>query len=45
MDDLTAKFNALSTELLPEDRQKEIQEAIFTCEKMSAKDLMGELEV
>lgn len=44
-DDLTAKFNALSTELLSDNRQKEIQEVIFNCEKMSARQLMSMLVV
>jgi 2-methylcitrate dehydratase len=45
MDDLTSKFNALSAELLSPQRQTEIQGAIFTCENMSATDLMGKLVV
>jgi len=44
IEDLTAKFNALSAGFLSEGRQKEIQEAVFTCEKISARDLMEELE-
>ena len=45
MEDLTAKFNALSAELLSKDRQTEIREAIFTCEKMSVRNLMSKLTV
>ncbi len=45
MDDLTAKFNALSTELLSSDRQKKIKDMIFACENMNAKDFMADLVV
>ncbi len=45
MDDLTSKFNALSAELLSPQRQTEIQGAIFSCENMSARDLMEKLVV
>ncbi|HHI03035.1 MAG TPA: MmgE/PrpD family protein [candidate division Zixibacteria bacterium] len=45
MDDLTAKFNGLSAALLSEDRQKEIKDMVFACEKISAKDFMAKLIV
>lgn len=45
MEDLTAKFNALSDGLLSAKRQKEVQEAIFACEKLSARKLMAKLVV
>jgi len=45
MDDLTSKFDALSTELLSPQRQTEIRDTIFSCENMSARDLMGKLVV
>jgi len=45
MDDLEAKFNALSASLLKPDRQKKIQDMIFSCEKMNVRDLMQGLVV
>ncbi|HWR83442.1 MAG TPA: MmgE/PrpD family protein [Candidatus Deferrimicrobium sp.] len=42
-DDLTAKFNALSAELLSPKRQDEIRAAIFACEKMTAREFMAGL--
>jgi len=45
MEDLTAKFNALSDGLLSAKRQKEVQETIFACEKLSARKLMAKLVV
>jgi len=45
MDDLTAKFNALSTELLSPERQTEARDTIFSCENVSARNLMGKLVV
>jgi len=45
MDDLEAKFNALSAALLKPDRQKKIQDMIFACEKMNVRDLMQGLVV
>ncbi|UCD63916.1 MAG: MmgE/PrpD family protein [Candidatus Zixiibacteriota bacterium] len=45
MEDLTAKFNALSDGLLKEKAQQEIQKAIFACEKLSARDFMAKLVV
>ncbi len=45
MEDLTAKFNALSSSLLTSERQAEIKEMIFNCENMSARDFMSALVV
>ncbi len=45
MDDLTAKFNALSDDLLSESRQKEVQEMVFACEKISAREFMNGIAV
>jgi len=45
MEDLTAKFNGLAADFLNEQRQTEIKETIFACEKMSCKDLMEKLVV
>ncbi len=45
MDDLTAKFNALASELLSDDRRQEIKEVVFACEKMSVRELMQKLVV
>jgi 2-methylcitrate dehydratase len=45
MEDLTAKFNALADGLLSPERQKEVQETIFACEKLSARELMAKLVV
>ena len=45
IEDLSAKFNGLSADLLDEKRQKEIQETIFSCEKLSAGDFMTKLVV
>jgi len=45
MDDLTAKFNALSAELLSSDRQRKIKDMIFACENMNAKEFMAGLVV
>lgn len=45
MDDLTAKFNGLSAELLDENCQNEIKDMIFDCENMSTKDFMNKLVV
>ncbi len=44
-DDLTAKFNALSAELLNAERQEKIRKMIFSCEHMSARAFMKELVV
>jgi len=45
IEDLEAKFNALSDSLLDSERQAEMKEMIFTCEKMSARDFMAGLVV
>lgn len=45
MDDLEAKFNALSSELLTAERQAEIKEMIFNCENMTAREFMKALVV
>ena len=45
MEDLQNKFNALSAELLSKDQQDEIENMIFECEKLSAKEFMKELVV
>jgi len=45
MDDLEAKFNALSDGLLKPERQTEIKDMIFACEKLSVRDLMAKLVV
>ena len=43
IDDLKAKFNALSGKLLPPERQDEIREMIFNCETMDIKPFMDKL--
>jgi 2-methylcitrate dehydratase len=45
MDDLEAKFNGLSASLLLSERQEEVKEGIFTCEKMTAGEFMKMLVV
>ncbi len=45
LDDIEAKFNALSTDLLTPDRQAEIKEMVFACEDMSAADFVAGLVV
>ncbi|MCK4372750.1 MAG: MmgE/PrpD family protein, partial [candidate division Zixibacteria bacterium] len=45
MDDLTAKFNALSDGLLSPERQAEVKEMIFACEEMNVRNLMAKLVV
>ncbi len=44
-DDLKAKFNALSADLLNAERQEKIRKMIFSCEHMSARAFMKELVV
>jgi len=44
MDDLEAKFDALSSGLLSEKRQREMGKMIFACETMKARDFMRELK-
>jgi 2-methylcitrate dehydratase len=43
MEDLDAKFNSLSAGLLNKKRQKEVKDAIFACESMSAVTFMNTL--
>jgi len=45
MQDLDNKFNGLSSELLSEQRQKDIKEMIFDCDKMKVNDFMNKLIV
>jgi 2-methylcitrate dehydratase len=45
IDDLEAKFNALSGQLLSPERQDEIREMIFTCETVDIKTFMDKLTV
>ena len=45
MEDLDNKFNALSSELLGETRQKEIKEMIFNCDEMTINDFMNKLTI
>ena len=44
-EDLTNKFNALSSDLLSEDRQQTIRDMIYGCEQLSAREFMSELVV
>jgi 2-methylcitrate dehydratase len=44
LEDLKAKFNALSSSLLTGKRQKEIEELVFSCEQMQARDFMHALK-
>ncbi|MCD6163237.1 MAG: MmgE/PrpD family protein [candidate division Zixibacteria bacterium] len=45
MADLEAKFNGLSAELLSAEKQKQVKDMVFDCEKMSAMDFMAGLTV
>ncbi len=45
MEDLEAKFNALSARLISSGRQKEIRAMIFACEKMKVREFMRQLAV
>jgi 2-methylcitrate dehydratase len=45
IEDLDNKFNSLSSELLDEQRQKEIKEMIFECDDMNINDFMNKLVV
>jgi len=45
IEDLAAKFNALSADLLSDSQQKEVEDAVFSCEKLSARELTGKLVV
>ena len=44
-EDLDNKFSGLSQELLSEERQKEVKDTIFNCEKLSCNDFMKALIV
>ncbi|HPN38211.1 MAG TPA: MmgE/PrpD family protein [Melioribacteraceae bacterium] len=43
MEDLENKFNALSSDLLTNERQKAIKKIIFNCDNLTAKEFMKEL--
>ena len=43
MEDLDNKFNSLSGKILSSSKQKEVKEAIFSCEKLSAQEFMKTL--
>ena len=45
IDDIEAKFNALSADLLTPDRQAKVKEMVFACENMSAADFVAGLVV
>lgn len=45
MEDIQNKFNALSAELLSKDQQDDIENMVFECEELSAKEFMRELVV
>lgn len=45
IEDLEAKFNALSDGLLNSSRQEEVKETIFSCEKINAREFMAKLIV
>ncbi|UCH65672.1 MAG: MmgE/PrpD family protein [Ignavibacterium sp.] len=45
IEDLDNKFNSLSSDLLNDQRQKEIKDTIFACEKMNVNEFMGKLIV
>ncbi|MBZ0181747.1 MAG: MmgE/PrpD family protein [Melioribacteraceae bacterium] len=45
MHDLDNKFEGLSSDLLSKERQAEVKETIFNCEKYSAKEFMQKLVV
>ena len=45
MDDLTAKFNALSEGLLAPERQKEVHDIIFACEDLDTADFMSKMMI
>jgi 2-methylcitrate dehydratase len=45
LEDIEAKFNALSDGLLDALRQQEVRETIFSCEKLNARDFMAKLVV
>jgi 2-methylcitrate dehydratase len=45
MEDLEVKFNGLSESLLKPERQRKIQEIVFSCEKKKAREFMQSLVV
>jgi 2-methylcitrate dehydratase len=45
MEDLQAKFNALSESLLDEKRQRDLEKIVFSCQKMTAREFMAALVV
>jgi hypothetical protein len=45
LDDLTAKFNALSDGLLTPERQSEVKELLFACEGEKVRNIMDRLVV
>jgi len=45
INDLEAKFNALSSDLISPQRQGEIKDIIFSCEKIPAREFMANLAV
>ncbi len=45
MEDLQAKFNALSESLLDEKHQSSLEKTIFNCQKMTTRDFMAALVV
>jgi hypothetical protein len=42
-EDLDAKFGALSANVLSDDRQREVKQAIFSAQTMSCRDFMKQL--
>ncbi len=45
MEDLEAKFNGLSAELLSAERRANVKDSIFSCESMTAREFMSGLTV
>ncbi|MGE5411691.1 MAG: MmgE/PrpD family protein [Clostridiales bacterium] len=45
IEDLENKFNALSSKLLSSEKQKQVKEMIFNCEKLTAREFMDALVV
>ncbi|MEA2030549.1 MAG: MmgE/PrpD family protein [candidate division Zixibacteria bacterium] len=45
IEDLRSKFSGLASELLDKERQKEIENTIFSCETISCRDLMEKLVI
>jgi 2-methylcitrate dehydratase len=44
-EDLTSKFSALADGLLSPDRQGDVKDMIYTCEKLDAREFMAKLVV